>query len=76
MGESGQAKSALLREAAKLVPSSRHESGQNSSGKSLTAIVSKEDDNYVRLGPASLAKGAFCAVNELGRLSYEDQGYF
>jgi replicative DNA helicase Mcm len=76
VGDPGLAKSALLREATTLVPKSRYESGQNSSGKSLTAIVSKEDESYVlRLGPASLAKGALCAVNELGRISYEDQAY-
>jgi replicative DNA helicase Mcm len=76
VGDPGLAKSALLREATKLVPNSRAESGQNSSGKSLTAIVSKEDESYIlRLGPASLAKGAICAVNELGRISYEDQAY-
>jgi replicative DNA helicase Mcm len=76
VGDPGLAKSALLREATKLVLNSRYESGQNSSGKSLTAIVSKEDENYVlRLGPASLARGTFCAVNELGRIQYEDQVY-
>jgi DNA replicative helicase MCM subunit Mcm2 (Cdc46/Mcm family) len=43
VGDPGLAKSALLREAVKLVSNSRYESGQNSSGRSLTAIVSKED---------------------------------
>lgn len=76
IGDPGLAKSPLLREATKLVPNSRYESSQNSSGKSLTAIVAKEEDNYIlRLGPASLAKGAFCAINEIGRMSYEDQGH-
>ena len=60
-----------------MVPNSRYESGQSSSGKSLTAIVSKEDENYIlRLGPASLAKNSICAINEFGRTSYEDQAYF
>lgn len=76
VGDPGLAKSALLREATKLILNSKYESGQNSSGKSLTAIVSKEDERYVlRLGPASLARGTFCAVNELGRIQYEDQAY-
>jgi replicative DNA helicase Mcm len=76
VGDPGLAKSALLREATKLVLNSRYESGQNSSGKSLTAIVAKEDESYVlRLGPASLAKGAICAVNELGRIMFQDQAY-
>lgn len=76
VGDPGLAKSALLREATKLVLNSRYESGQNSSGKSLTAIVAKEDESYIlRLGPASLAKGAMCAVNELGRIMFQDQAY-
>ena len=76
VGDPGLAKSALLREAVKLVPNSRYESGRNSSGKSLTAIVSKEDESYVlRLGPVPLAKEAICAVNELGKINFEDQAY-
>ncbi len=76
VGDPGLAKSLLIREATKLVLNSRYESGQHSSGKGLTAIVSKEDENYVlRLGPASLARGALCAINELGRIPYEEQAY-
>jgi replicative DNA helicase Mcm len=76
VGDPGLAKSALLKEATKLVSNSRYESGQNSSGRSLTAIVSKEDESYVlRLGPVPLAKEAICAINELGRMNYEDQAY-
>jgi MoxR-like ATPase len=76
VGEPGLAKSQLIKETTKLVPNSRYESGQNSSGKSLTAIVTKEDENYVlRLGPVPLAKEAICAINELGRMSFEDQAY-
>ena len=70
------AKSRLLRETTKLVPNSRYESGQNSSGKSLTAIVVKEDESYLlRLGPVPLARQAMCAINELGRMNFEDQAY-
>ena len=55
---------------------SRHESGQSSSGKSLTAIIEKTDENaFLRLGPIVLARGAICAINELGRQSPEDQGH-
>ena len=76
IGESGLAKSKFLRTIKRLVPNSRYESGQNSSGKSLTAIVSKEDENYMlRLGPASLAKNAVCAINEFGRTKFEDQAH-
>jgi replicative DNA helicase Mcm len=77
IGESGLAKSSLLREAAKLVPNSRYESGQSSSAKSLTAIVSKEEESYVlRLGPIPMAKESICFINELGRISFEDQAHF
>jgi replicative DNA helicase Mcm len=76
IGESGLAKSKFLRTIKKLIPNSRYESGQNSSGKSLTAIVSKEDENYMlRLGPASLAKNAVCSINEFGRIRLEDQAH-
>jgi replicative DNA helicase Mcm len=74
IGPPGLAKSTLLRKAVKLVPNSRYESGQNSSGKSLTAIVSSEDEGYVlRTGPVVAAKGSICAINELGRMNFEDQ---
>jgi replicative DNA helicase Mcm len=77
IGESGLAKSSLLREAAKLVPNSRYESGQSSSAKSLTAILSKEEESYVlRLGPIPMAKESICCINELGRISFEDQAHF
>jgi replicative DNA helicase Mcm len=72
VGDPGLAKSELLREAVKLVPNSRYESGQNSSGRSLTAIVSKEDESYIlRLGPVPLAKESICAINELGRMNFD-----
>jgi DNA replicative helicase MCM subunit Mcm2 (Cdc46/Mcm family) len=75
IGEVGLAKSLLLKRGAGLVPNSRYESGQNSSGKSLTAIVAKEDDvGYVlRMGPVVAAKGSICAINEIGRMDLDDQ---
>lgn len=42
IGDPGLAKSAMLRRSIELVPNSRYESAENSSGKSLTAIVEKE----------------------------------
>ncbi|MGD9673850.1 MAG: AAA family ATPase [Candidatus Nitrosocosmicus sp.] len=73
----GNGKSKILREATKLVSNSRYESSQHSSGKSLTAIVSKENDSdyCLRLGPIPLARGSICVLNEVGRISTEDQGY-
>jgi replicative DNA helicase Mcm len=74
VGPPGLAKSRLMREAINLVPNSRFESGQSSSGKSLTAIVSKEEETYVlRLGPVPLAKDALLSLNEFGRLEHSDQ---
>lgn len=78
IGEPGLGKSKLLKSVISLVPKSRYESGAKfSSGKSLTAIVAKEEDNYVlRLGPLPLAKNALCCINEFGRMAYEDQSHF
>ena len=78
IGVTGLAKSKLLRSITRLIPNSRYESGgRNSSGKSLTAIVAKEDENYVlRLGAIPLAKSAICAINEFGRTDFEDQAHF
>ena len=76
VGEPGNAKSMLTRETVEIVPNSRFESAQNSSGKSLTAIVSKEgrvSTTVLRLGPIPFAKEAICGLNELGRMSFDDQ---
>jgi replicative DNA helicase Mcm len=76
VGEPGNAKSTLVRETIEIVPNSRFESAQNSSGKSLTAIVSKEgreSTTVLRLGPIPFAKEAICGLNELGRMSFDDQ---
>ena len=76
IGDPGLAKSKLAKRVTKLVSNSRHESGQSSSGKSLTAIIEKTDENaFLRPGPIVLAGGAICAINELGRQSPEDQGH-
>ena len=75
VGDPGTAKSELLRHATKLVTNSRYESGQHSSVKSLTAMITKEDDNYVlRIGSTALSGGSFCAINEIGQISYDEQG--
>ncbi|MGD9532202.1 MAG: AAA family ATPase [Candidatus Nitrosocosmicus sp.] len=73
----GNGKSKIIRESTKLVSNSRYESSQHSSGKSLTAIVSKENDSdyCLRLGPIPLARGSLCVLNEVGRISTEEQGY-
>jgi DNA replicative helicase MCM subunit Mcm2 (Cdc46/Mcm family) len=75
IGDPGTAKSILLREIIQVVENSRYESLQHTTGKSLTAIVSKEgsDTAILRLGPAPMAKEGILAANELGRMSYDDQ---
>ena len=76
VGNPGIGKSKLIKEATMIVPNSRYESGQHSSGKSLTAIVSKENEDFcLRLGPIPLARGSVCVLNEIGRISPEDQGF-
>jgi DNA replicative helicase MCM subunit Mcm2 (Cdc46/Mcm family) len=68
IGDPGLAKSELLRKAITLVINSRYESAQNSSGISLTAIVEKVNETSVlRIGVIPAAKGAICALNEIGR---------
>jgi DNA replicative helicase MCM subunit Mcm2 (Cdc46/Mcm family) len=76
-GEPGNAKSVLLRASKKLVPGSRYETCQNSSGKSITAIIVKENGEreYLRLGPVPLARNAICALNELGNMPFTDQAH-
>jgi DNA replicative helicase MCM subunit Mcm2 (Cdc46/Mcm family) len=76
VGDPGLAKSLLLKEATKLVPNSRYESVQFATGKSLTAIVTKEEGDalILRIGPIPQAKGAIAALNEIGRMNHEDQG--
>jgi replicative DNA helicase Mcm len=76
IGNPGIGKSKIIKESIKLVPNSRYESSQHASGKSLTAIVSKENEDFcLRLGPIPLARGSICVLNEIGRISIEDQGF-
>jgi replicative DNA helicase Mcm len=77
VGDPGLAKSLLLKEAVKLVPNSRYESVQFATGKSLTAIVTKEESDtlILRIGPIPQAKGAIAALNEIGRMNHDDQGF-
>ena len=55
---------------------SRYESVQHSTAKSLTAIVSKEDEQILlRLGPIPIAKGSVCGLNEIGTMTPDDQNH-
>ena len=76
VGPPGTAKSMLATESIKLLPNSRYVTAQNASGKSLTAIIDKENDTTVlRLGPIPLSKNAICAINEIGSMNFEDQRF-
>jgi DNA replicative helicase MCM subunit Mcm2 (Cdc46/Mcm family) len=75
-GPPGLAKSSLIGTASKLIPNSRYESSQHSSGKSLTAIIEKENEQLsLRLGPIPLAKKSICALNEIGTIPFEEQKF-
>jgi DNA replicative helicase MCM subunit Mcm2 (Cdc46/Mcm family) len=76
VGEPGTAKSTLAREASYLLPNSRYVTAQNASGKSLIAIVDKENDSLTcRYGAVVLARGAICAINEIGAMNPTDQQF-
>ena len=76
IGDPGLVKTQLLRRTIKLTPNSNYISAQNTSGKSITAIIDKTDDNlFLRLGAIPQAKGAISGLNEIGRMSLEDQGH-
>jgi replicative DNA helicase Mcm len=76
IGDPGLAKSQLLKRATQLIPNSNYVSAQNTSGKSITAIIDKTDENlFLRLGSIPQARGAISGLNEIGRMSLEDQGH-
>lgn len=76
VGPPGTAKSTLAREASKMMPNARYVTSPHASGKSITAIIDKVDDNTIlRLGPIPLSKNSICVINEIGKMSFEDQGY-
>lgn len=74
IGPPGLAKTKLGKEVKQLRINSRYASGKRTTGKSLTAMVIRENDNEVlRLGPAAHAKGAILFINEFDKLPQEDQ---
>lgn len=79
VGPPGSAKTWLLKACVRHVVNSLYVSAQGvASGKSLTAIISK-DERYgqytIRHGPVALTREAICSINEIGRLDPEDQGH-
>jgi DNA replicative helicase MCM subunit Mcm2 (Cdc46/Mcm family) len=75
VGPPGTAKSKLARAAYRLgQPKSRYSSTQGASGKSITAIIDKDNESYVlRNGVLPQAKNSVCILNEIASLSMEDQ---
>lgn len=75
-GDPGTAKTQLLIAAAKLKMNSKQVTAQYATGKSITALIDKENGNTVmRLGPVALARHAICTINEIGTMSPDDQKY-
>ena len=77
LGDTGLSKTDMLVAATKLNPKSRFESGENSSGKTLTAIISNEEGEgrKLNIGAVPSSKGGICGINEIGRMSGSDQGH-
>ena len=74
IGPPGGAKTELLHGAADLVPGSTVQSGQGSTGLSLTAMVVKEDDaTALKIGPIPRARGKICCINEINKQNPADQ---
>jgi MoxR-like ATPase len=74
IGPPGLGKTKLSREAIKVRRNSRYVSAKNTTGRSLTAMILKEGDNYVlNLGPVPLAKNELCVVNEFDKMHSEEQ---
>lgn len=74
IGPPGGAKTELLHGAADLVPGSTVQSGQGSTGLSLTAMVVKEDDTTaLKIGPIPRARGKICCINEINKQNPADQ---
>ena len=74
IGPPGGAKTELLHGAADLVPGSTVQSGQGSTGLSLTAMVVKEDDTTaLKIGPIPRGRGKIVCINEINKQNPADQ---
>ena len=78
IGDPSLAKSTFLNKIVEVVPNSRYESCQSSTGLSLTAQVSKEEGGIytLRHGPIPLANGSICALNEIGQMHISEHKHF
>jgi replicative DNA helicase Mcm len=74
IGPPGLGKTKLGRELIRSRRNSRYVSAKNTTGKSLTGMVLKEEDSHIlNLGPVPLAKGAVCVINEFDKMYAEEQ---
>lgn len=74
IGPPGLIKSGLLETAITLVPGSNIAGGQYSTGKSLTAVIDKfNEQTIMRAGLIPRSRGGICAIDEFGRMDPEDQ---
>jgi DNA replicative helicase MCM subunit Mcm2 (Cdc46/Mcm family) len=74
VGPPGTAKTTLSYEAVKLIPNSRFTAAQTSSAKTILAIVEVQGEvKIIRYGAIPLAENAFCVIDEIGAMPFEDQ---
>jgi DNA replicative helicase MCM subunit Mcm2 (Cdc46/Mcm family) len=74
IGPPGLGKTLLGKEVKQLRINSTYASGKRTTGKSLTAMVVRENEHEVlRLGPAAHARNAILFINEFDKLPPEDQ---
>ena len=77
LGDTGLSKTEMLLQAKRLNPKSKFVSGENASGKTITAIITNEEGEgrKLHIGAIPSAKGGSCNINELARMYQESQGH-
>jgi len=74
IGPPGLAKTKMGQESIELRPNSKYVSAQNTTGGSLTSMILIDNGKLtMHFGPAVLARGGICFVNEFDKLAAEHQ---
>ncbi len=75
IGPPGLAKSTIQSEGLRLIQNSKYVGAQNASGKSITAIIDKDNDGtyHLMMGPVPMAKNSVCMLDEMGAMFFEEQ---
>ncbi len=75
IGPPGLAKSTIASEGLRLIQNSKYVGAQNASGKSITAIIDKDNDGtyHLMMGPIIMAKNSVCMIDEIGAMLFEEQ---